>query len=152
MGEGKRIFVSYLNKDNRLYKETMPQFIKSWGSKGLISDTGNNAYAHVLKTKNPIRIPSERTMAEVYMKVTGVDKLNAGHYQKFMEKLGDNNSQTVNQYYKILRDLGYNAIIDGNDKGWAQSPLILLNPAGDIASSHSHKIGALERVINVLLM
>lgn len=150
--QGKRIFVSYLNKDNRLYKEKMPDFIKDWSSTGVIPSNEKTAYAHTLRTKNDIKVPSERTMAEVYMKVTGSDKLDAGRYRMFMEKLGDTDNPTVRSYFQTLQSMGYNAVLDGNDSNWAKSPLILLNPSEDIASSRSHKIGALERFVNVLLM
>ena len=152
-GEGKRIYVSYLNKDNRLYKETMPNFLREWGRKGIISDDGTKAYEHILKTKNDIKIPSKKTIAEIYMEATKSKDVDAGHYQRFMSNLNDYDIPEVKKFFDLIKDRGYNAIIDENDAGnFSKSPLILLNPSGDIEFSKSHRIRSLEKILNVILM
>lgn len=151
--EGKRIYVSYLNKDNRLYKETMPKFLREWGRKGIISDDGTKAYEHILKTKNDIKIPSKKTIAEIYMEATKFKDVDSGRYQRFMSNLNDYDNPEVKKFFDLIKDRGYNAIIDENDAGnFSKSPLILLNPSGDIEFSRAHRIRSLEKILNVILM
>lgn len=152
-GEGKRIYVSYLRKDNRIYKESMPKFIRRWGSEGVISDDGKKAYEHILKTKNDIKIPSKKAMAEMYMEATKSSEIDRGWYQRFMENLNDSDKPEVKRFFELAKERGYNAIIDENDAGnYTKSPLILLNPNKDIESSKSHLIRDWERVLNIVLM
>ena len=151
--EGKRIYVSYLKKDARIYKESMPEFIRTWGKQGIIDDDGKKAYEHVLKTKNNIKIPSKRAMAEMYMEATKNTEVDRGRYQNFMAGLNNQDNPEVKTFFEIVKKRGYNALIDENDAGnFTKSPLILLNPKEDIASSKSHRIRTMEKVINVLLM
>lgn len=152
-GEGKRIYVSYLKKDNRLYKEEMPKFIRRWGAQGIISDDGTKAYEHVLKTKNDIKVASKRAMAEMYMEATKSTEIDKGHYQRFMSNLVNDKNQEVKAFFEIAKKRGYNAILDENDAGnYSKSPLILLNPFEDISSSKVHQIRAMEKILNVILM
>lgn len=151
--EGKRIYVSYLRKDNRIYKEEMPKYIRRWGREGIISDDGKNAFEHILKTKTDIKIPSKKAMAEMYMEATKSTDVDKGWYQKFMENLGDQDKPEVKRFFELVKQRGYNAIIDENDAGnFTKSPLILLNPKEHIESSSSHRISNLEKKLNVLLM
>ena len=151
--EGKRIYVSYLKKDNRMYKEAMPDFIRQWGKQGIISDDGRKSYEHVLKSKNDIKIPSKRAMAEMYMEATKSTKVDQGRYQKFMTGLVNHDDPEVKTFFEIVKKRGYNALIDENDAGnFTKSPLILLNPKNDIELSKSHRITAIEKIINVVLM
>lgn len=151
-GEGRRIYVSYLKKDNRIYKEAMPEFIRQWGRDGIISDDGKSAYAHVMKTSKSIKVPSEKLTAELYMKATNRTDVDKGYYTRFMKNLANRDDPEVKEFFRLIADSGYNAIIDGNDAGnFTTSPLILLNPSENIASSKSHKIRSLEKVINVIL-
>lgn len=151
--EGKRIYVSYLKKDNRIYKESMPDFIRQWGKQGIISDDGTKAYEHILKTKNDIKIPSKRAMAEMYMEATKSTKVDRGRYQNFMSGLNNQDNPEVKTFFEIVKKRGYNALLDENDAGnFTKSPLILLNPKDDVESSKSHKITAIEKILNVVLM
>lgn len=151
--EGQRIYASYLKKDNRLYTVTMPEFIRRWGAQGAISDDGKNAYKHVMKAKNAIKIPSEKFTAEAYMKATGRKEVDSGWYLRFMEDLADTKNPEVSKFFDILKSSGYNAVIDGNDaKVFAKSPIILLNPKDDIEPSSVRKIGKLDKFIATLLM
>lgn len=149
---GRRIYAAYTKKDKRLYKEVMPDFIKSWANSGVIKDSDGTSYVHALTAKNPVRIASDRAMAETYMRVMGIDKLDAGKYQQFFADMaGENDSKTL-EFFEAIRKLGYNAIIDKNDQGWAAAPLILLNPSEDIEQGKSHKLGKIERFLNTLMM
>lgn len=152
-GEGKRIYVSYLRKDNRIYKESMPKYIRRWGREGIISDDGTKAYEHILKTKNAIKIPSKKAMAEMYMEATKSSDVDRGWYQRFMENLNDSDKPEVKRFFELVKERGYNAIIDENDAGnFTKSPLILLNPKDDIETSKSHRIRDFEKILNVILM
>lgn len=152
-GEGKRIYVSYLRKDNRIYKESMPKYIRRWGREGIISDDGTKAYEHILKTKNTIKIPSKKAMAEMYMEATKSSDVDRGWYQRFMENLNDSDKPEVKRFFELVKERGYNAIIDENDAGnFTKSPLILLNPKDDIETSKSHRIRDFEKILNVILM
>ena len=131
----------------------MPEFIKDWGNRGIISNSGKNAYKHTLVAKNDIKIPSKKTMAKAYMKATKTDKVDAGRYQKFMKNLVDENNPEVKSFFDMLKKSGYNAVLDENDaQNYAKSPIILLDPKNDILSSKSHKIGKIEKVISTILM
>lgn len=152
-GEGKRIYVSYLRKDNRIYKESMPKFLRRWGREGIISDDGTKAYEHILKTKNDIKIPSKKAMAEMYMEATKSSEVDRGWYQRFMENLNDSDKPEVKRFFELAKERGYNAIVDENDAGnFTKSPLILLNPKDDIETSKSHRIKDWEKVLNIILM
>lgn len=151
--DGRRAYVSYLNKDNRLYKETMPSFIKQWSKTGVISGDGDKVYEHVLRTNKDVKIPSKRTIGEIYLKVTGETEIDNGRYKTFMTNLVDRDSDQAKRFFDLVKERGYNAIIDENDAGsFSKSPLILLDPKNDIESDKSHRVRAIERVINVLLM
>lgn len=150
--DGKLIYASYLKKDNRLYKSEMPEFIRQWGREGVISDDGKKAYAHVLKTAHDIKVPSERTTFELFKKATGRTEASDASYKHFMNSLRDKDNPEVQRFLDLVRKSGYNALIDLNDaEQYAKSPLMLLNPNSDIASSKSHRITALEKVIAVIL-
>lgn len=151
--EGKRIYVSYLRKDNRIYKEAMPQYIRDWGSKGIISDDGRKAYEHILKTKTDIKIPSKKAMAEMYMEATNSSEVDKGRYMRFVTDLNNPDNPDTKRFLDLVRKRGYNAIIDENDAGnFTKSPLILLNPKDDIETTKSHLIRGFEKVMNVVLM
>lgn len=148
--DGATIYTSYKRKDVHLYKYQIPKFISRWAKQGIIDGNGINAYEHVMTVKNDVKIPSRRTVAEIYMKTFGIDRIDEGHYKRFMENLVDRDDPDVKRFLSAVRRSGYNALIDEHDTNWADSPLILLNPKDDIASSKSHKISAIEKFINVL--
>ena len=149
--DGKRIFASYLKKDNRIYTEAMPEYIKDWTRKGIVDGDGN-VYKHVLTAGKDIKVLPKRKMAELYMDITKSDYVDDGRFKKFAENLNDHNNANTKAFFERVRQMGYDAVIDENDAGaFTKSPLILLNPKDSIASSKSHKIGKVESVINVLL-
>lgn len=131
----------------------MPDFIKSWGRRGLLSDDGTSAYKHSMVAKNDIKIASPKAMADIYMKVTGLDKIDAGYYQRFMSDLANNENSEVQGFFKALRESGYNAIIDENDaQHYSKLPIILLDPKNDVITKGSHRISSLEKIMSVILM
>lgn len=146
-----RMYVSFDKKDNRIYKEEMPKFIKEWNKKRIIE--GSDAYVHSIKVKNDIKVASKKKVAEVYLKTTGRKKIDHGEYYTFMEKLSDYNKPEVKKFFNEIEKMGYNAIVDENDAGnFTRSPLILINPEKNIESSKKHKLRSVEKFINVLLM
>ena len=152
VGEGKRIYASYLNKDNRMYKEVMPSFINRWRAQGIVKDQGNNVYIHTLKATKDIKVASKRKVAEAYLEATGKKVIDAGEYKTFMENLSSDNA-TVLKFFSKIKELGYNAIVDENDAGtFTKDPLILLDPLKTLIGSNSRKLSKLESIINVLLM
>lgn len=148
--DGKSIYTSYKKKDIHLYKNQMPKYIAQWVKQGLVDGDGKKAYEHVMITKHDLKIPSQKTVAEIYMKTFGQDHIDDGRYKQFMEKMVDRDHPDVKKFVSAIRRSGYNAIVDEHDTNWADSPLILLNPKDDIASAKSHRISAVEKVINVL--
>lgn len=140
--KGKVAYASYLKKDNRVYKEKMASM------HGL-----NNMYVHHMKMKSDIKVPSEKTMAELYMKATGNTKVDHGRYNDFMTRLIDRNNPETQKFFEYARKAGYNAVTDLNDAGpLSKKPLILLDPGNDILTSKSHKLRFAESFVNVLLM
>lgn len=150
--EGQRLYVSHLKSDNRIYAAEMPDYIKRWTRQGIVEGNGD-AYKHVIKAKNEIKIPSERKLAEIYMITTNSPHVDDGQYKRFTENLVNKENPEIRKFFKNIMDAGYNAIVDGNDAGnFTKQPLILLNPKDDVAFSGSHKIRKLERMMNVVLM
>lgn len=151
--EGKKIYASFLKKDNRLYKATMPDFIREWGEQGILSDDGKTSYKHTLVMKKDVKVASKRAMAEAYLKATNNTEIDQGWYQEFMRNLVDNNNPEAQSFFSTIKGMGYDAIIDENDaQNYAQMPIILLDPKSAISSSKSHKLGKIEKVISTILM
>lgn len=150
--DGKRIYTSFLKKDNHIYKERMPDFIKSWQSKGIV-EKSDGIYEHVMKAKTEIKIPSKRTMAELYMKATDSKYVDEGQYARFMQRLNDRDYQEANGFFELLKSKGYNAIIDENDAGhFTKSPLILFDLKNTIDLSKVKKITKIGKFMNILTM
>lgn len=139
-----RIYVSHLKEDNDLYKWVMPKFV---------ADKDAPIYQHVLKAKKEIRAPSERTMVEIYQKVFNIREVDDAEYGQFIQSLIDDKAPEVKAYYEAIKQAGFNAIQDLNDKSstWAKSPLILLDPAELVDATGSHKVGLLEHIMTVVL-
>ena len=150
--DGKRIYTSFLKKDNHIYKETMPGFIKSWQTKGIV-EKSDGIYEHVMKAKTEIKIPSKRTMADLYMKATNSAHIDEGQYSRFMERLNNRDNPEVNRFFELVKSKGYNAIIDENDAGhFTKSPLILFDLKNTIDSSKVKKITKISKFMNILTM
>jgi hypothetical protein len=148
-----KIYVSHVKKDARIYKETMPGYFESWKKQGFIPDEGKSVYEHVMKSKNEIKVPSKKIMAEMYMKTHNVKEVDDGLYKNFMTDLNNKDNPLVTKFFDHVRSTGYNAVVDENDSGFlGKLPLILLNPKEDIVSSTVHKVRALEKIINVIML
>ena len=151
-GEGKKIYASFERNDNHIYKETMPGFIKSWQSRGIV-EPSDGVYEHILKSKNEIKIPSKRAMADLYMKATGDNKVDEGQYLRFMEGLNNRKNPEVSKFFDLAKEKGYQAVIDENDAGnFTKSPLILFDLKNTIDTSKVKKITKLGSFINILTM
>ena len=151
-GEGKRIYASFEKRDNHIYKETMPKYIKSWQSKGIVEQS-DGIYEHVIESKTDIKIPSKRTMADLYMEVTGRKEVDEGQYSKFMEGLNNKDNPEVSKFFDLAKQKGYNAVVDENDAGnFTKSPLILFDLQNTIDASKVKKITKFASFINVLTM
>ena len=150
---GKTIYASFEKKDNRIYAEDMVKNIQSWRSSGVIRDNDTNVYKHTIKMNKDIKVASPKKVAEAYKKATGNTEIEQHKYIKFMTGLSDRNDEANNKFLNELRKMGYNAIIDENDAGhYTKSPLILLNPGSDVASSSVKTIKKIGRILNVILM
>lgn len=152
VGEGKRIYASYLKKDNRLYKEEMPKFISNWRNRGIIKDQEKNVYVHTLTANKAIKVASKRKVAEAYLEATGKSIIDAGEYKTFMENLSSDDP-VVSNFFSKIKKLGYNAIVDENDAGiFTKDPLVLLDPSENLIENKTHILSKLESIINVILM
>lgn len=150
--DGERIYASYIRRDNHIYKEKMPGFIKSWQSRGIVEDS-NGVYEHVMKAKSDIKIPSKKTMAKLYMEATGENKVDEGRYLEFMTSLNNRDNPKVSKFFELAKQKGYNAVIDENDAGTiAKSPLILFDLQKTLDPAKIKKISKLNRFINVVTM
>ena len=149
--ETGRLYVSYLRKDNRLYKETMPDFFNRWEQQGIIKDA-SKVYQHTITIKKDVKVPSEKVMAEIYSKTISNGPIDMGKYRQFMADLNDMSNPIVANYLSAIKKAGYDAIQDLNDKGYAKSPLILIDPETLVDSVSSKRGGKLGRFINVLLL
>lgn len=151
--DGETIYTSYLKSDNKIYMKDMPKNIEQWRSSGIIKDEGKEVYKHVLTMNKDVKVASPKKVAEAYRTATNSKDIQHHKYMNFITGLSDRDNETNKKFINILKDMGYNAIIDENDAGhYTKSPLILLNPSGDVLNSSSKKISKLASIINVILM
>lgn len=157
INDGKRIYASYLKKDNAIYKEQMPQYIKMWNKQGLVES--NKAYVHSLKLKRDIKIASPKDVLEAYAKANGVDEVDHGHFSSFAIGLIDKKSDVNTKFFDEIKARGFDGIIDPNDSdyitgrvfgSYTNQPLILIDPGSIIESSKSKKLTGIGRFINVI--
>lgn len=143
-------FISHLSKDNAIYKEQMPRFIERWYNSG-ITDS-KNAYVYNYKFKRDLKIASMKDVAEAYMKANKVNEVDKGHFQTFITNLVDRKSNpVVNDFINELKSRGFDGVIDYNDsQNFTSEPLFIFNMAELIDSEKVHKLGKIERIINVL--
>lgn len=138
-----RTYVSYLKKDNRIYKETFPK---------LFSSSGKSTFTLELTSKRPIRVASDKAMVDAYKKLYNVTQVREGSFNYLMNRLENYGDSEVESYFKIIREMGFDGIVDKNDQGWSKSPLILINPGELLDITKAKKLGVIERVINTLLL
>ena len=64
----------------------------------------------------------------------------------------DRDKKENQTFFSILREAGYNAIVDENDStAYTKKPLILLNAADDISGVKTTKVGAINSILNVIM-
>lgn len=150
--EGKSIYASYLKRDNAIYKEIMPKFIKEWDYRGEI-DGGKKAYVHMIKLKRDAKIASDLDVAKAYMNANGVNHVDEGRFTIFMKNLVDRDNPVCKNFVNELKGKGFDGIIDYNDAkaDFTKAPIFLFNTSEIIESSKSHKLGAIEKFINVVI-
>lgn len=150
--DGKRIYAAFIKKDVHIYKATMPGFIKSWQSSGMV-EPSDGVYEHVMKAKKDIKIPSKRAMADLYMKTTGYKEVDEGRYLQFMAGLNNRNNPEVKKFFDLAKSKGYNAIVDENDAGnFTKLPLILFDLQNTIVTEKVKKITKFGQFMNILTM
>ena len=150
--KGRIAYASFNKKDNSIYMHDMPKNIEKWRRHGIIKDGGNSAYKHVMTMNKDIKVASAKKVAVVYSEVTGKTIFKNYEFRNFMQGLVDRDNDENKKFINKLIDMGYNAIIDDNDAGsYTTSPLILLNPASDIANIDTKEIKKIHKILNVLM-
>lgn len=150
--KGRMVYASFEKKDNAIYMHDMPKNIEKWRRHGIIKDGGNSAYKHVLTMNKDIKVASDKKVAEVYAEVTGKSSFKNYEFRNFVEGLVDRDKDENKKFINKLIDMGYNAIIDDNDAGaYTSTPLILLNPARDIANIDTKEIKKIHKILNILM-
>lgn len=150
--KGRIAYVAFKKEDNAIYMHDMPKNIEKWRRQGIIKDGGNSVYKHILTMNKDIKVASNKTVAEVYAEVAGKSSVKNYEFRNFIEGLGDRDKPENEKFINKLIDMGYNAIIDDNDAGaYTSSPLILLNPASDIANIDTKEIKKIHKILNILM-
>lgn len=151
-------YVSFKKSDGDIYRAAMTARLFGGGRKNY-----KNSYEATYKTLETLRSPSEKERFDAFVNlfdtpsiklkngktVTGREYLKDGVYSNEVKTLDSQRlglaiyrNFTQNQfsetalntaYFKSLRDKGYNAIVDDNDRGFvSDTPLIVLNPNGTL--------------------
>ena len=150
--KGRIAYASFKKEDNAIYMHDMPKNIEKWRKSRIINDGGNSVYKHVLTMNKDIKVASNKTVAGVYAEVTGKSSVKNYEFRKFIEGLVDRDKDENKKFINKLIEKGYNAIIDDNDAGaYTSSPLILLNPASDIANIDTKEIKKIHKILNVIM-
>lgn len=149
--KGRIAYASFKKEDNAIYMHDMPKNIEKWRNNGVIKDGGTSVYKHVLETNKDVKVASKRKVVETYAEIAGKSSVKDYEFRNFIEGLVDRDKPENKKFINKLIEMGYNAIIDDNDAGsYTTSPLILLNPASDIASIDTKEIKKIHKIINVL--
>lgn len=150
--KGRIAYASFKKEDNAIYMHDMPKNIEKWRNNGTIKDGGNSVYKHVLEMNKDVKVASKRKVVETYAEIAGKSSVKDYEFRNFIEGLVDRDKPENKKFINKLIEMGYNAIIDDNDAGsYTTSPLILLNPASDIASIDTKEIKKIHKILNVLM-
>lgn len=128
----KRIYASYKVKDLQRYQYVAG---KMWATKKL--------YDHAYTTNETLKVPSKKQQTEIYNELAKNNKDIKKTLEKFVgekidktldmkevyeELLSYKNPPLMDEYKSIAKRLGYNAVVDYNDKGRnSESPIIILD-------------------------
>lgn len=149
--KGRIAYASFKKEDNAIYMHDMPKNIEKWRNNGVIKDGGTSVYKHVLEMNKDVKVASKRKVVETYAEIAGKSSVKDYEFRNFIEGLVDRDKPENKKFINKLIEMGYNAIIDDNDAGsYTTSPLILLNPASDIASIDTKEIKKIHKILNVL--
>ena len=149
--KGRIAYASFKKEDNAIYMHDMPKNIEKWRNNGVIKDGGTSVYKHVLEMNKDVKVASKRKVVETYAEIAGKSSVKDYEFRNFIEGLVDRDKPENKKFINKLIEMGYNAIIDDNDEGsYTTSPLILLNPASDIASIDTKEIKNIHKILNVL--
>ena len=148
-----RTYVSFKELDNLKYIDSA-----GTGIHMMYSDDAPNGYRVKLKVTNDILYPSYKKSMDTFIKTIGnssIDKITENIHKdnidKFMKGIENKSvDATINESYKIfsrslmsseynrkqffneLKNSGYNAVIDHNDVGYAEKPLIIFEKGLDL--------------------
>lgn len=150
--KGRVVYTSHLKNDNAIYMQDMPKNIKSWRRQHIINDGGKDVYKHVISMNKDIKVASPRKVFEAFEEASGIK--NAKHYQymNFMTDLVDRDKPENKKFFSILKEAGYNAIVDENDAGcYTKDPLILLDAGNVISNIKTNKVNKFNSFISVLM-
>lgn len=149
--KGRIAYASFKKEDNAIYMHDMPKNIEKWRRYGVIKDGGTSVYKHVLEMNKDVKVASKRKVVETYAEIAGKSSVKDYEFRNFIEGLVDRDKPENKKFINKLIEMGYNAIIDDNDAGsYTTSPLILLNPASDIANIDTKEIKKIHKILNVL--
>ena len=141
------LYVSYKLRDSARYADRLPK--EDWLR-------GGPVYKQTLTAARDIKAPSRKEAAEIYLQVAGADARQID-YQRFMRdgiraprdgKLG---SPTRTAYISELKKRGYNAVIDENDAGWTNKPLVLIDPKELIGKAKGRRMTSVDKVVATYL-
>ena len=150
--KGRAIYTSHLKNDNAIYMHDMPENISSWRKQHIINDGGKDVYKHVMTMNKDVKVASPRKVFEAFEEATGIKNPKQYEYMNFMTKLVDRDNEQNKKFFSILKEAGYNAIVDENDaKCYTKEPIILLDAANDIANIKTNKVNKINSFISVLM-
>ena len=147
-------YATYDKNDNNIYKAYFGQVHKG-------------QYVTKLKATNELKSPSERKRLMAFMGLmtnpsfrqqfekdfdTKVDTKNtAQYYSPFFEKLGSSSIKSREMYFKKVRDMGYNILVDDNDVGYlGKTPIILLDRHNDSVITGKKKMNYITRALAIM--
>lgn len=161
------LYISIHDSDSTWYKGLIPT--QSTG--GVPTKTYSDYYETTYRTLKELKSPSEKTRVLAYAKImdtpvvitnsgamTGRDylrerglgrtvdaytskELALTYYGQLVATQGIRNDPLNTAYFKGLRDAGYNAVIDDNDKGiMAKTPMLLLSSSKTVIAESTIKL------------
>jgi hypothetical protein len=165
-------YVSYTKNDQGVYRAVMPLVNSKNPFKTAGSKTYKQQYEHTFKALETLKSPSEKARVDAFaalmdtpsitlkngktttgrkllkqaypkeVKTLNTQQLGLRVYKDFTESQGAD-TPLNSAYFKKVREMGYNTIVDDNDRGHlAQTPLIVLNPNGTLKRMSVHSLSA----------